>query len=188
MGKRFPIPEFERERFKDLPWRPPPFLSAHEHEALRNKAAANGAFKGAAHHVELPADFCERHRLRGQWAHAVLCMLPTREVRVIGRSHAWFIQQALVVDSLDIARSRVLVQWKTPRPMNTRLGPEQGITLERVDTVYVICAHRYSDYWIVNRTAIDDATLDGRAGFSVISTSDDEINDFHACNVSFSWS
>jgi hypothetical protein len=116
-----------------------------------------------------------------------MCLLPEKSVQVIGRSHAWAIQQALVVDSLDAAKSNVLIQWKTPRPMNTRLGPENGVMLSGVRTLYVVCSHRYSDYWIANRTAVEEQTCDGRTGFSVISASDEEINDFHACNLSFSW-
>jgi hypothetical protein len=185
MGKRFPIPAFEYERLKDRPWTQPAYLSAQQQREVGER---HGGDQWSAHHVELPADFRERFRLRGPWVHAVMCLLPAKDVLVIGRSHAWAIQQALIVDSLDAERSQVLIQWKTPRPMNTRLGPENGVPLSGHATVYVICGHRYSDYWLVNRSAIEDRTLDGRPGFSVISASDDEINDFHACNVSFSWS
>ena len=116
-----------------------------------------------------------------------MCLLPPQEIRLVGRSHAWSIQQALVVDSLDSQRSNVIYDWKTPRPMNTRLGPDEGVTFIG-KLLYVVCSHRYSDYWIVNRTLIADNNRQGRKGFGILSASDDDINDFHACNLSFSWS
>jgi hypothetical protein len=188
MGKRFPIPEFDYERLKDRAWAPPRRLSASEASRLAEQHAGDDGTHWSAQHVELPTGFAERQRLQGEFALAVMCLLPPKPIQVIGRSRAWAIQQALVVDSLDPARSEVLIQWKTPRPINTRLGPDDGATLTGVRTVYVVCGHRYSDYWIVNRTAVEEVALDARTGFSVISASDEEINDFHACNLSFSWS
>jgi hypothetical protein len=186
MGKRFPIPSFEYDRYKNLDWRPPQYLTADRQRDVLATAKNGSAASYGAYPVQASPAFYERYRLKGDHLHAMMCVLPETEVHVLGRSHAWAIQQALVVDSLDPNSSEVLLEWKTPRPVNTRLGPENGVSLKR-RVVYVVCSHRYADYWLVNRTAVDATPLSGKTGFSVISASDDAINDFHACNVSFDW-
>lgn len=183
MSKRFPIPAFDYERFKNMEWAPPKLLSPAEQEQKIGAARSGQGFGG--YHVAADPGFYERFKLRGPNQHAVMCVLPPREVRLVGRSHAWTIQQGLVVDSLDPERAKVLYEWKTPRPMNTRLGPDDGVTFAG-DIVYVVCSHRYGDHWIVNRTLIDNGGP--QPGFGVISAYDDSINDFHACNLAFSWS
>jgi hypothetical protein len=185
MSKRFPIPAFDYEQFKNMDWAPPKLLSRAEQEQkiAAARSGASESFGGYA--VAAEPGFYERFKLRGPYQHAVMCVLPKGDVKLVGRSHAWAIQQALVVDSLDPERSKVLFEWKTPRPMNTRLGPDNGVTFPG-DVVYVVCSHRYADYWIVNRTLIDHPSA--QTGFGIISAYDDSINDFHACNLSFSWS
>lgn len=185
MSKRFPIPAFDYERFKNMEWTPPKLLSRAEQEQRIGAARSGKGDTFGGYAVEADAGFYERFKLRGPNQHAVMCVLPEREVRLVGRSHAWTIQQALVVDSLDPDRSKVLYEWKTPRPMNTRLGPDDGVTFTG-GIVYVVCSHMYADYWIVNRTLVDSGGA--QPGFSVISAYDDSINDFHACNLTFSWS
>ena len=187
MSKRFPIPAFDYERFKNMDWTPPKLLTPAE-QVQRTSAAQSGPgddFGGQP--VEADPNFYERFKLRGPHRHVVMCLLPLREVRLVGRSHAWAIQHALVVDSLDANLAKVLYEWTTPRPMNTRLGPDDGVTLAG-SVVYAVCSHRYADYWIVNRTLVDDRRSEAEQGFGVISASEDGINDFHACNLSFSWS
>ncbi len=186
MSKRFPIPAFDYQQFKNLDWKEPQYVNAKEQARLLDSAKSGdgGAFGGVP--VQADAVFYERFKLRGEHRHAVMCLLPRREVKLIGRSHAWAIQQALIVDSLDAARSNVLYEWKTPRPMNTRLGPDTGVTVPG-GTLYVICSHRYADYWIVNRTLVDSKGFSGESGFGVLSASEDDINDFHACNLWFNW-
>ncbi|MEP6655665.1 MAG: hypothetical protein ABJC33_00430 [Betaproteobacteria bacterium] len=187
MSKRFPVPAFDYERFKNMDWIPPTLLTPAEQEQ-KLSAVRSGAGDGfGGFHVQADSRFYERFNLRGPHQHAVMCLLPQREVRLVGRSHAWAIQHALVVDSLDADRSKVLYEWKTPRPMNTRLGPDNGVTFAG-DVVYVVCSHGYADYWIVNRTLVDDRRSTAEPGFGVISASDDSINDFHACNLAFNWS
>ncbi len=187
MSKRFPIPPFDYERFKNMDWAPPKLLSPSEQTRTISAARSGSGDALGGYPVAADARFYERFRLRGPHQHAVMCVLPPREVKLVGRSHAWAIQHALVVDSLDPDRSRVLYEWTTPRPMNTRLGPDDGAALPG-DVAYVVCAHRYADHWVVNRTLVADESSAATPGFSVISASDDGINDFHACNLSFRWS
>ena len=184
MSKRFPIPAFEYEQHKNMEWVPPLLLSAAEQARLQLAAKAGDERALGCHAIDAAPAFYDRFDLRGPHRHVRMCLLPEREVSVVGRSHAWAIQGALLVDSVDAERCNVLHEWKTPRPMNTRLGPENGVTLPG-GAVYVVCSHRYADYWIVNRTLVAGAA--GRNGFDVLSAADDDINDFHACNLSFSW-
>lgn len=186
MSKRFPIPAFDYEPHKNLEWAAPSPLPADEQDRLKRAARAGDASAYGSYPIAAGDDFYERFRLRGPHRHVRMCMLPDREVRLVGRSHAWFIQGALVVDSIA-ADCNVLHEWKTPRPMNTRLGPENGVALPG-GPVYVVCSHRYSDYWIVNRTLAGGPFTPDATGFSVLSTSDDGANDFHDCNLYFSWS
>ena len=186
MSKRFPVPAFDYVRFKNLEWAEPGYLSQHEQAPLID-AATSGNDVFGCYPVQANPGFYERFKLRGAHQHAVMCLLPRREIKLVGRSHAWAIQQALVVDSLDADRSNTLYEWKTPRPMNTRLGPDNGVTLPG-GVCFVVCSHRYADHWIVNRTLVENESRTGLKGFAVLSASDDEINDFHACNLSFTWS
>jgi len=187
MSKRFPIPAFDYERFKNMDWTPPRLLTAAERAQEAAASPTDGGTEFGGYPVAADPAFYERFKLRGPHQHAVMCVLPERDVRLIGRSHAWAIQHALVVDSLEASKAKVLCEWTTPRPMNTRLGPDDGVTLAG-GTVYVVCSHRYADYWIVNRTLVDQRHSAAEPGFGVLSASEDDINDFHACNLSFSWS
>jgi len=184
MSKRFPIPEFDYEPYKNLEWSAPELLSDAEQARLKQAAAAGDQKAFGSYPVAAGEAFYDRFKLRGEYRHVRMFLLPAREVRVTGRSRAWAIQQALFVDSLDPKGCRVLHEWRTPRPINTRLGPDEGVTLD-VPALYVVCSHGYADYWIVNRT-LSVAAADG-SGFDVLSASADDVNDFHACNLSFRW-
>lgn len=187
MSKRFPIPAFEYAPYKNMEWTEPKYASREEQAKLVQAAKSGASDAFGCYPVQADPPFYEHFKLRGEHAHALMCLLPAKEINLVGRSHAWSIQRALVVDSLDGQRSNLMYDWKTPRPMNTRLGPDDGVTFVG-KLLYVVCSHRYSDYWIVNRTLIDNKNPEGRKGFAVLSASDDDINDFHACNLSFSWS
>jgi hypothetical protein len=187
MSKRFPIPAFDYAPYKNMEWAEPKYVSQEEQARLIDAAKSGAGDAFGCHPVQADPSFYERFKLRGSHTHALMCLLPPREIKLLGRSHAWSIQQALVVDSLDGQRSNVMYEWKTPRPMNTRLGPDEGVTFAG-KLLYVVCSHRYSDYWIVNRTLVGDKNPPNQKGFAILSASDDDINDFHACNLSFTWS
>lgn len=188
MSKRFPIPEFDRDQFKNLEWTPPAFLSKEDQDRLIAAQKAGDAQVCGGYPIQADDAFYDHFSIRGEHRHAILCVLPDRPVTVVGRSFAWYKQRALMVDSLDPTRATVLHDWRTPRPMNTRLGPENGVTLPG-GILYVVCAHRYADHWIGNRTLIDNewTNAPGGHGFRILSSSDDRMNDFHHCNLSFSW-
>lgn len=186
MSKRFPIPAFDYERFKNMEWKSPEFLAPKDQAKIFDAAQSGDEGVVGAYPVQADAAFYDRFTLRGPHQHAVMCVLPRRAVMLLGRSHAWAIQRALIVDSLDAARAKVVYEWNTPRPMNTRLGPDNGVTVPG-GPLYIVCSHRYADHWLVNRTLADSKGVAGESGFGVLSASDDEINDFHACNVWFNW-
>jgi len=186
MSKRFPIPAFSCEQYKNMEWAAPELLPAQEQARRIAAAKAGGAEAFGCHAVDAPEAFYDRFKLRGAHRHVRMCLLPAREVTVVGRSHAWAIQRALLVDSLDAAGCSVLHEWTTPRPMNTRLGPDHGVTLPG-GVVYAVCSHGYGDHWIVNRTLAAPAAGAEGHGYDLLSASDDDVNDFHACNLAFRW-
>lgn len=186
MSKRFPIPEFDRDRYKNRTWAAPALLPAAEQQALRDAGQRGDATALGGRAVAVDEALASRFRFGGPQLHAVMCVLPNGPVQMVGRSWAWPVQRALVLDSLDAGRARVLADWTTPRPMNTRLGPDDGITLPG-GTVYVLAGHRYGDHWIANRTLVSADDVAPARGFAVLSASGDDDNDFHACNLSFTW-
>ncbi len=186
MSKRFPIPEFDRDQFKNRAWTAPVLLDAAGQQRLKDAARRGEASAYGAHAVALDAALATRFKFEGAHLHAVLCVLPHAPVRMVGRSWAWWIQRALVLDSLDAAGALVIADWTTPRPMNTRLGPDEGIGLKG-GPVYALFGHRYGDHWITNRTLAAPGGAAGAPGFSVLSASGDDNNDFHACNLAFAW-
>jgi hypothetical protein len=185
MSKRFPIPEFDRDQFKNLDWSQPKLLSRQEQERLIAAAKKGDSKAFGCYPVAADDAFFDHFELKGPHRHAVMCLTPPKGARLAGRSWAWPIQRALVVDSLDPARAAVLQDWKTPRPMNTRLGPDDGVALEG-GVAFVVVGHRHADHWVVNRTMAQPGKSGG-SGFSVLSATGDDANDFHACNLSISW-
>ncbi len=187
MSKRFPVPEFDRDQYKNMEWSEPKYVSSEEQARLIAASKAGDKKAYGCYPVKADEAFYERFKLTGRHKHVLMCLIPKGAVKVVGRSWAWPIQRALVVDSLDAARAKVLQEWTTPRPMNTRLGPDEGTVLS-AGPVYVVAGHRYSDHWIVNRTLVEDKAPAGTQGFGMLSATEDESHDFHACNLAFSWS
>jgi hypothetical protein len=186
VSKRFPVPEFDRDLYKNLPWtEPEPLPFGHVTSLIA--AAKSGEERVGGYPVAIDEKLANRFSFKMEGQPAVMCVLPDTEVRVSGRSWAWSIQRAVIIDSLDAETASVIADWHTPRPMNTRLGPDGGIALtQRV--VYILCGHKYAEHWIANRTLIsNEGPGSGSRGLSVLSASDDSINDFHACNITFTW-
>jgi hypothetical protein len=185
--KRFPIPEFDHVSLKGMPWAPPTFLDAAEAQRLVS-SRLKGDLDSIGAYPVMPSDSCfDVLRLRGEHRHAVLCILPDRAI-AMGRSNAWPVQQAWIVSSIQPPDLKIIEQWKTPRPMNTRLGPANGIELS-AKVVYLLTGHRYGDHWIGNRSIIQpEWRKEGASGgFAILSASADNVNNFHDCNLYFSW-
>ena len=186
--KRFPVPEFDRDAFKDMAYEAPPILSAAEAADLITKRDAGDASVYGAYAV-IPDDaLFDRFTIQGEHRHAIMCLLPDEPVHLLGRSWGWHIQRALILDSLDADSAEVTFEWRTPRPMNTRLGPEDGVTTNG-GVAYVMTGNRYADHWIANRSIIqnDWEPGDGKSGFRLLAATDDELDDFHDCYLAFAW-
>lgn len=187
MAKRFPIPEFDHNDLKGLAWTPPELLDLAEAARIVEAAGDGDESACGAYPVAASDAFLDALSIRGEHRHALLCVTPAAGARVTGRSYAWKIQRMAAAPGADGPPARLLADWKTPRPMNTRLGPADG-TSAPAAAMYVVLAHRYSDHWVANRTIIDNGwTGASGSGFRVLSCDDDESGDFHAAVVSFDW-
>lgn len=173
---RFPIPAFDHKAFGGLDWSAPAFLGEAEAAAKAADPDARGAFP-----LQPAASLFEKFNISGPHCHALLCRAPAG-ARMLGRSHSWWLQRAVVVDSLDPANAEVVADWRTPRPINTRLGPDDGIVLDG-RPLYVISCHGHGDGWIGNRTLVQD--MDD--GFRVLATAKDDTAKFFEFCLTFSW-
>ena len=151
--------------------------------------AAAGGDEGAygAYPVMPDPGLLQALRLQGEHCHAVMCLFP-KGARVVGRSYAWARQQVFILDSLDANDHQVLASFNTPRPMNNRLGPDDGITVE-AGVCYALFSHLYGDHFVGNRTLVENdwRDADTGTGFRVCSSYDDELEDFHDAVLFFSW-
>ncbi len=174
-AKRFPVPEFDRHALKDLEWNAP---EISDHSAGEGYAATAIAADSA---------ICDKFKFQGEYLIIVACSLPNQPVRISGNSFAWPIQRAVMFDSLNADECNVIADWKTPRPMNTRFGPDGGITVVS-EKLYALIGHQFADHWVGSRIMLDNEWQgDSEFGFRILSSSETEINDFHDAVVYFEW-
>jgi len=178
---RFSIPEYDHDQFKGMNWAAPELLSSEDSEK-RASSSDPGCVAVAA-----PDDVFEKFDIRGDHRHAVMCIVP-ENAHLLGRSWAWWNQRVVIVDSLDLDAMNVVHDWKAPRPVNTRLGPDDGITLPS-GVYYVLSCHQYDDHWIGNRTILQNDWDGGDAndGYRVLATSKDDSAAFGECCLSITW-
>ena len=185
--KRFPVPEFDYAPLKGLAYAPPAAISSDEAASAIAAAAGGDATAAGGHAVEPDPALLERLDFRGDFKTMVLCALPGPGAHLLARSYAWFNQRAFVLAD-NSADAEVLFNWHTPRPMNTRFGPEEGVTLE-TSHVYILSGRMVSDYTRGNRVMIDNdwSPGNGSAGFRVIAACNEGADDFHDYCFQFSW-
>ena len=84
--------------------------------------------------------------------------------------------------------AEVLEKWRTPRTHNTRLGPEDGVTLDRT-VVYILSGRILEDCDYGNRLMIDTdwSPGQGKAGYRIVAGCDKGGNDFHDSCFMLSW-
>jgi len=187
MAKRFPIPEFEYEELKGIAWTAAPLLDPGEVQARADAAAGGDSSACGAWPVAVDDGYFDALNVRGDHRTAVTCVLPASGVTVTGRSHAWNVQGVMATEGMPRAGAALLFQWKTPRPMNTRLGPENGIPAP-ASVLTLVSGHRFDDHWIGNRCAVDASWHPPEGeGFRVLWCDDAVRNDFHCAVVSFTW-
>ena len=187
MAKRFPIPEFDHDELKSLDWTAPDLLDLETAARIVEAAEIGDTSAYGAYPVAASDAFLDSLSVRGDHRHAVLCVIPAAGVTMLGRSFAWKIQRAMAASGADESSTGLLVDWKTPRPMNTRFGPEHGMPPPAA-AMYLVLVHQYADYWVANRTIADNdwAGASGN-GFRVLSSDSDEFDDFHSSVISFEW-
>lgn len=185
---RFPVPEFDHKQFAGMDWRAPEFLPPAGMERLADGRRAGDASVYGCYPVMPSDDFFARLDVQGEHRHAVMCVLPDGPVHVLGRSYAWYLQRAVIVDSLDAGSLGVVADWRTGRPMSTRLGPTDGATIDG-GIVYVVSCRGYDDHWIGNRTILGTpgAASETPNGCRILSACAADSEDFHDCNLSFDW-
>src|SRR5688500_10961892 len=115
MSKRFPIPKFDRDAYKNMEWQPPRKVTAEEQARLVAAARNGDASVLGCYAVDAGEAFYERFAIRGPNRHVTMCLFPPGRAHLVGRSWAWYTQRALLVDSLDPATAKVLHDWTTPR-------------------------------------------------------------------------
>ena len=185
--KRFPVPEFEYRSLKARPYSAPGPISAEEAARVVEGLAAGDRSLAGAYAVTPDPALLERLDFRGDFQTMVLCALPGSGAHLLGRSYAWFNQRAFIVDR-NAADAEVLYNWRTPRPMNTRFGPEDGVTLETAP-VYVLSGRIVADHTRGNRVMIDSdwAPGEGCEGFRILAACNEGADDFHDSCFEFSW-
>jgi hypothetical protein len=185
--KRFPVPEFDHRPLKGLNYVAPTMISTADETRIVSAAESGDASVAGAYAVEPNSALLERLSFRGDFQQMILCALPGPGAHLLGRSLAWFNQRAYLLDS-NAADAEVLHNWRTPRTHNTRLGPEDGITLDRM-VIYILNGRILEDHDRGNRLMIDTDWNpgDGRSGYRIVCGCDKGGGDFHDSCFMFSW-
>ena len=185
--KRFPVPPFDYRPLKGLDWKQPAVISKDEEARIVAAAKAGDASVAGAYAVDPDPALLERLAFGGDHRQMILCALPGPGAHLLGRSMAWFNQRAHVLDG-NTADAEVLHTWRTPRTHNTRLGPEEGVTLDRA-VVYILSGRILEDHDRGNRVMIDTdwSPGDGKAGYRIVAGCDKDGDNFHDSCFMLSW-
>ena len=185
--KRFPVPTFDYAPLKGRAYERPATISSGEAQKIVAGAANGQADLAGGYFVEPDPALLGTLDYRGEFQDMAMCVLPDVGAKLVGNSYAWFNQRAFILDA-NSQDANTVFNWRTPRPMNTLLGPEEGVVLEH-RIVFLLSGRIVSDYTRGNRVMIDDAWTppEGRAGFRVIAACDDGEDNFHESCFEFSW-
>lgn len=177
--KRFPVPEFDYRPLKGMTYTAPTPISADEAARIAAAAEAGDGAVTGGYAVEPDPKLLEALAFEGDHRIMILCALPGGDAHVLARSLAWFNQRALLLSD-NSAAAEVLFDWRTPRTHNTRLGPEDGVPLDR-KAVYLLNGRIVEGGMRGNRIMVDtdwDAGA-GRAGFRILAGCDKGEDNFH---------
>lgn len=185
--KRFPVPPFDHRSLKELKYQAPEVISKDDEARIVAAAQTGDASVAGAYAVEPDPALLERLAFRGDYRQMMLCALPGPGAHLLGRSLAWFNQRAHVLDR-NAADAEVLQTWRTPRTHNTRLGPEDGVTLDRA-AVYILSGRILEDHDRGNRVMVDAdwSPGDGKAGYRIVAGCDKGGDNFHDSCFMLSW-
>ena len=186
--ERFQVPEFDYSALRNMVYEPRELLSSREACDIASRHTQGEAAAYGAYLCEPGPALVERFNFQGQHATAILCILPKSGARLLARSRAWFRQRLIILDD-NGADGNVLHEWKTPRPFNTRLGPDDGVVLEH-PVIWILSGRILDDQTRANRVMADALWKpDGeRAGFRIVAANDTEKHQFHECCIEVSWS
>ena len=184
--KRFPVPEFDYAPLKNLTFDSPAPVSAAEAAEIA-EAAAGGKPRCGGYAVEPNSELLERLEFHGEYRQMILCALPGPGAHLLGKSYAWFNQRAFVLDRNE-ADAEILLNWRTPRPMTTRFGPETGVPLDRA-AIYILSGRIVGNHTRGNRMMIDKdwQPPHGGEGFRIIGACDEGADDFHDSCFEVTW-
>lgn len=185
--KRFPIPEFDHRSLRGLTYSPPETISKSEEDSLVAAALSGDQSGLGAYGVEPNAELLERLSFNGDHQQMILCILPAGGCRLLGRSMAWYNQRAYVLDA-NSPDAQVIHEWRTPRTHNTRLGPDDGVSLDR-QVIYLLSGRILEDEDRGNRVMIDTGWSPGagRAGYRILAGCDKGGDNFHDTCLMVSW-
>ncbi len=185
--KRFPIPEFDHRPLRGLTYTPPVPISKTEEDSLVATALSGDESGVGAYAVEPNADLLEKLSFNGDHRQMIMCIVPAGDCRLLGRSMAWYNQRAYVLDG-NSADAEIIHEWHTPRTHNTRLGPDDGVSLDR-RVIYLLSGRILEDEDRGNRVMIDAdwSPGDGRAGYRILAGCDKGDDNFHDTCLMISW-
>lgn len=185
--KRFPVPAFDYRSLKQMTYDPPAPISGAEVARIVEAAAAGDRSVAGGYAVQPDADLLERLDFRGSHRDMIFCALPGPGAQLLGRSFAWYNQRAFILGR-NAADAETLYCWRTPRPNNTRFGPETGVTLDQ-SVIYILSGRIVSDHTRGNRVMIDRTWSPGadRQGFRIVAACDEGANGFHDACFELSW-
>ena len=185
--KRFHVPKFDHRPLKGLTYSAPPIIGRDEEARIAEAAAAGDASIAGAYGVEPDAALLERLAFQGDCKQMMMCALPTAGGHLLARSYAWFNQRAFVLDG-NAPDASVLHEWHTPRPNNTRFGPEDGAPIER-RVIYLLNGRILDDHTRGNRIMVDANWTpdDGAGGYRIIAACDPGEDNFHDSCFEVTW-
>ena len=185
--KRFPVPAFDHGALKKMTYDPPSTVEGSEASRIVDAASSGDESVAGGYAVMADPALLESLSFKGDHRDMILCALPKAGTHLLARSYAWYNQRAFLLGSNE-AGAETIHSWRTPRPMNTRFGPEEGVTLDR-NAVFILSGRILSDHTRGNRVMIDNDWTpgEGRQGFRVIAACDEGENDFHDACFEFSW-
>ena len=185
--KRFPVPEFNHRELKRRPFAAPDVIDASEIQRVAEAAEAGEMSVAGGYSVKPDGGLLEKLAFRGDHTQMFLCALPMGKTRLLARSYAWFNQRVFLL-SANTPDAAVVHNWRTPRPNNTRFGPEDGVELDQ-KVIFLLSGRILDDHTRGNRVMFDTAwkPSEGIGGFRLIAACDPGEDNFHDACFEFTW-
>lgn len=186
--KRFHVPEFDHRSLKGMTFNPPEILASDKAAEIAAAANSGDAAAGGAYGVEPDAALLDKLSFGGDVRQMIQVAMPGAHKLVRARSYAWNNQRSFILDG-NAADAEVIHNWRTGRPNNTRLGPDDDGTALEQSVIYLLSGRILEDGNRGNRVIVDADWNpgDGRAGVRVMAACDSGDDNFHDSYFEFSW-